>query len=983
MVECPVCQTSNPPGSVICGKCSTPIEIDLISHTPESTPLPPAARPADAREWSAPERRAQSDPYLPLAPGSALGERYEILQLIGEGGIGAVYKAKDRELDRLVAIKVIRPELASVHDVLHRFKQELILVRQVTHRNVVRIFDLGVGNGRTFITMEYVEGQDLNTVLEERKKLPPEQAVDIIQQVCQALEAAHSEHVIHRDLKPNNVAVDGQGRVVVMDFGLVGSMESPAVPESGPIIGTPEFTSPEQAKGQAVDARSDIFAAGIIFYKLLTGASPFGADTQPGSKQTWEKPVAPVEADATVPRVLSDAVMKCLQIDPARRYQTASELLQDLALWQAATRGEIPLASRWGGARRWLWITIGLAVLLVATATMMWRNPFASKPPGKHKPVSVLVADFTNGTGDPVFDGTLEPMFTIALEGASFVSSFSRNQAHTVAAQLQGPGSKLDGSLARLVAVREGVSVVLAGSITRQGQDYGVTIKVLDAATGNAIAAREIRASSREAVLGAVGKLAVPIRKALGDLTPESAQLAAAETFSAANVDAAHQYAVAQELQFAGKWEEASKAYLKTVELDPNFGRAYAGLGSVHNNLGQRQVAEKYYQMAMARMHRMTDREKYRTRGTYYLVIRNQDRAIEELNTLVQQFPADSGGLNNLALAYSYRRDLTRAVEFARRAVEIYPKNALLRNNLAVFSMYGGDFATAQREARAVLELNPAYVKAYIVVGLSELAQGRPAKAAESYSKLATVSARGASLAAAGLADVALYEGRVNDAIAILEKGSAKDVENKSLNAAANKLTTLAWAQLLRGEKAKALAAAESAVATSKQEDVKLAAARVYVGAGRDAKARALAQELGGRLEPDPQAYAKLIEAELLLERGGDPRQAITLLEAGQKISDTWLGHFDLGRAHLQAHAFAEADAEFERCLKRRGEATAQFLDEVPTYRLLPPVYYYLGRVRQEAKAPGAAEAIRTFLGMKAGNEDPMAADARRRLSTF
>lgn len=966
----------------MCGKCSTPIEIDLISHAPENTPASPAVRPADASGWSAPERRVQSDPHLPLTPGSALGERYEILQLLGEGGIGAVYKAKDRELDRLVAVKVIRPELASVHDILHRFKQELILVRQVTHRNVIRIFDLGVGNGRTFITMEYVEGQDLKSVLEERNKFPPEQAVDIIQQVCQALEAAHAENVIHRDLKPNNVALDAHGRVVVMDFGLAGSMEQAAVPESGPIIGAPEYTSPEQATGQPVDARSDIFAAGIIFYQLLTGVSPFGGDTAPGAKQAWEKPVPPIELDAAVPKLLSEAVMKCLQFDPARRYQTASDFLKDLALWQAGTLGQIPVVSRWAGASRWLWITIGLAVLLLGSATIMWRNR-APKPTAKHKPVSVLVADFNNSTGDPVFDGTLEPMFTIALEGASFVSSFPRNQAHTVAARLQGPGSKLDGSLARLVAVREGVSVVVDGSITRQGQDYGVTIKVLDAATGNAIAAREIKASSREAVLGAVGKLAVPIRKALGDLTPESAQLAAAETFSAANVEAAHQYAVAQELQFAGKWEEASKAYLQTVELDPDLGRAYAGLGSVHNNLGQRQVAEKYYQMAMARMHRMTDREKYRTRGTYYLVIRNQERAIEELNTLVQQFPADSGGLNNLALAYSYRRDLARAVEFARRAVDIYPKNALLRNNLAVFSMYGGDFTTAEREARAVLELNPAYVKAYIVVGLSELAQGRAAKAVESYNKLETVSARGASLAAAGLADVSFYEGCLNDAIAILEKAAAKDLENKTPNAAANKLTTLASAQLLRGEKAKALAAADRAVAASKQEDVQLAAARVYVGAGREAKARAVAQDLGARLEPDPQAYAKLIEAEILLERGGDPRPAITLLEAGQKTSDTWLGHFDLGRAYLQAHALAAADAELERCLKRRGEATAQFLDEVPTYRLVPPVYYYLGRVKQEGKNPGAAEAFRTFLGIKVGNEDPMAADARGRLSTF
>jgi eukaryotic-like serine/threonine-protein kinase len=222
---------------------------------------------------------AQRPRRITLQPGSVFGGRYEILRQLGEGGMGTVFKAKDRELDRVVALKVIRPEMANQPEVVRRFKQELILARQITHKNVIRIFDLGEADGIKFIGMEYVEGQDLGSFLSQKGRLSSQEAAAIIVQVCRALVAAHAEGVVHRDLKPQNIMIDAQGKATVMDFGIAQSTESAGMTQTGALLGTPHYMSPEQAMGQKADARSDLFALGIIFYELLTGDTPFKGDS--------------------------------------------------------------------------------------------------------------------------------------------------------------------------------------------------------------------------------------------------------------------------------------------------------------------------------------------------------------------------------------------------------------------------------------------------------------------------------------------------------------------------------------------------------------------------------------------------------------------------------------------------------------------------------------------------------------------------------
>jgi tetratricopeptide (TPR) repeat protein len=842
-------------------------------------------------------------------------------------------------------------------------------------------------DGVKFITMEFVEGCDLRKLLLDNGKLPPEQAVEIVRQVCLALEAAHSAGVIHRDLKPQNIMQDKQGRILVMDFGLARSLASEGMTQTGALMGTIEYMSPEQAMGKQLDGRSDLFTVGLIFYELLTGRMPYKADTAMASllKRNQERALPVAELDASIPKALSDIVGKCLERDLNLRYQEAGEILADLDAWQGKRPTSASVVMPVPAPKRevpWKWALAALAILLVAALIgFRLKGP---PPKAAHIPVSVLVADFTNHTGDPIFDDTLEPMFNVALEGASFVNAFSRGEARRLAQKLPQPTNKLDERAARLVAVGQGLGAVVTGSLSRRGDGYKLSVEALDARTGNSIGTAEVSASNKDELLLAVPKLAAPVRKALGDSTPESVQLnAAGGAFQAASLEAVHQYAIGSEQQFAGKMEDSLASFSKVAELDPNFARAYAGMAAAAANLDRQQDAEKYIKLAMEHVDRMTERERYRIRGLYYARAGNWEKCVEENSELVKLYPADNIGHNNLAVCYRSLHNTPKAIVELQRALEVLPHNRFARVNLATFLSYTGNFPASEREARTVLQASPSYEAAYVALANAQVGQGQLAQAIKTYQQLEKVSDLGQSVAPPLLADIALYEGRLGDAAQLLQQGAAVALQAGRRDSAAADFALLGYTQLLRKHKAAASAALEKALANSKSVSARFLAARVYVAAGETSEARKLAVGLASESQVESQVYAKLIEGEALLQ-GGAARQAIPLFTQANNQLDTWIGHFDLGRAYLETDSYVEADSELDRCIQRRGE-TLDLFDDLTTYGFLPEVYYYQGRVREGLNSPGAAaDSYRTYLSIrgKAG-EDPLLSEVRHRLAQW
>ncbi len=917
---------------------------------------------------------------------------FTILEPLGKGGMGEVFLAKDTILDRKVALKFLSETSLQDPSARQRFLREAKSAAALDNPFICQVYETGEVDGEPFIAMEFIDGESLAERL-RRGPLSLDEALQAACEIAEALKAAHEHGIAHRDLKPANIMLAANGHAKVMDFGLAkqvafyGKVDSEGetaltdhLTATGTAIGTLAYMSPEQLRAEPLQPSSDVFSFGVVLFEMLTGAHPF---SRPSSAETIKAimldppPVLEIEG-ADVPPALAPVLAKALAKDPAERYQTGGEMVEDFRR-VCATLGQRPVD------RPRLGFAVGAvitAVIVAVTAFFVLRD----RPPVEivePEPVSVLIADFDNQTGDDVFTGVLERATAIVLEDASFVTPFKRDRALKAAQAIRPDADELDEELAQLVAQREGVNIVVSGSIAEEGGGYLLEIAALDAVSGEVIGEHRLETDDREEVLAAIGKLAGKTRTSLGDTDPEAIRRAAEESFTATSLEAAHGYVQAQDLLTAGKWQEAIDAFSALVEDYPEMGRAYSGIAVALANMGRRDEAAGYYELAMSHIDQMTEREKGRTRGTYYLMTRNYDKASEVYEQLVADYPFDEGARVNLVLGYFYGRQMDRSLVAARDAVEAFPHSAMAQANLGLVAMYASDFETAKIQSEAVLEMHPAYETAFVCLGLSHLALGDVATAISSYERLAPVSDFGASLAATGLADIAIYQGRLSDAVGVLENAIAVDLEAGNKAAAANKQFTLARVELMGGRTEAAAAAARRSLELSEQEQVLFEAAKVLVATGSEDEARELATRLADKLAPEPRAFSKLIEGEIALANG-DLLQAVIAFQESQKILDTWLGRVSLGRAYIATGAFTEAHAELENALARRGEACSVFLDDVPSYHYLPQVHYWLGRALEGLGSPGAAEQYQTYLDIKAGaDDDPMVAEARERIEAL
>jgi eukaryotic-like serine/threonine-protein kinase len=969
-------------------------EPGATAWTPSPHGTPPPGHASSSGSPTAGRTRAQG----PLLPGEAFGSRYHVIKLLGAGGMGAVYQAWDAELNLAVAIKVILPsadsEPTAAAELERRFKRELVLARQVTHKNVVRIHDLGEIDGIKYITMSYIEGEDLASVLKREGRIPVPRALEIARSIVAGLVAAHDAGIVHRDLKPANIMVDTHGDAVIMDFGIARSTDVPLgegataasggrtrrlrvnTTSAGDIVGTVQYMAPEQAKAQPVDQRADIYALGLILYDMLVGGRAIGGSGALAELKARmvKAPASPRSLVPEVPEALDQLIVKCLDPNPSGRFETTKHLAAALDRFDADGQ---PIK-----IRRVVGIRALAAVVVVAASTVGWvwwtAGPSETAP---LEPISILIADFENRTNDAVFDGAVENALGIALEGASFITTYRRADAHAAIQQLS-PGARLDRAGARLVSAREGIKVVVTGSIERSGSGYTVAVDAIDSAVDAPLATASERAASTGDVLRVVGTLASEIRSALGDETPETARLSAAETVTAASLEALQNYTRGQELQINSKYAESIEFYERAIEQDPRFGRAYASWAVSAYSLGRRDEAEVLYKKAFALMDRMTEREKYRTYGTYYLTItQNYSQAIENYTTLLKLYPADRAARTNLAFTYFAMRDFSRALEENRRALDIYPGTFKLSSNHALYAMYAGDFAAAEKEAARVVAASPSAYRAYLPRAMAALDRGELIAAREAYAEMAKVDRQGASLASMGLADLLMYAGQLSAAEAELRRGIVEDEAIKSPANRAAKYIALAEALAARKQTRAAAAAVDEAVKAARNESTLFAAARVHVALGNLGAAREMMGELDKRLQPEPRAYARIIDGDIAARESRWP-QAVEAFNAALKIADVWLAHLSLGIAYVEAGAFAEGLQELETSRKRRGEATAVFLNDVPSFRHLAPLSYWLARAQEGiGQAAAAAENYKTFVTLRAAaSEDPLIVDARRRL---
>ncbi|MFZ2054565.1 MAG: protein kinase [Candidatus Aminicenantales bacterium] len=927
-------------------------------------------------------------------PGDKINH-YELIRLLGAGGMGEVYLARDAILDRKVALKFLPEEIEKDPHTRERFIHEAKAAAALDHPFICKVYETGESKGKAYIAMEYVEGQTLKTTL-EKGSLPLRDAIQLTLEIAEAIEHAHAKGIVHRDLKPANIMCTPQGHAKVMDFGLAKrilpkgeaeisrTLTQATFSEQGAIRGTISYMSPEQARGDQIDGRSDIFSLGIIIYEMISGKHPF---SKPSPIETLtailrdQMPAPHIKPKAVNP-VLNPILRKALAKNPDERYANISDFVADLRKAQREILGESRPLSR-------LRTIIGAAVVIIVLAIFAIVKFVKPRPmPGEAEPksVTVLIADVSNQTGDPVFDGVLEQLLSISLGGAENAALFERKQAISLVNRLDPSArGRLTETSTRLLSQREGINAVINGSIEPAKGGYLIKSWAQDPVSGKTVASADQTIRNKTDVLKAADYLSTRLRAGLGIIPADSAEALIKETFTTNSLEAMKAYADAQDLDAQGKEPEAIAAYMRALDHDPNFGRAFAGLAVVYYAQGEWQLADKYFTEAMNRIEQMTDREKHRTRGGYYLFKNNFKRAIEEYTALLKHFPKDVAGHTNLALAYFFGYKMPEAFQEGLLALEVDPDNLDHRYNQSWYALASGDFERAKLEARKTLEIDPTYAKAFIVLGLAEMGQGRTAEAVKMYEQAELLDPMGASYAVTGLADVALYEGRLEDAIAILKKGISADNENKSTYRAAFKSIMLAQAYLAQGKNELAVEAADQAVKSNDREEIMFATGRVYLDAGQEDKARNMASELGKKVQDVHQAYAKLLGGYLLLKRG-DAANALKLFDEAQGLVDTWLGRFALGRAYLEAGAFTEAYSEFEKCEKRKGEAMAVFLNDLPTFRCLDTLDYYVGRALQgQGKNAAAKESYQKFLDIKAKADQGQALveDARSRLDNL
>jgi serine/threonine protein kinase/Tfp pilus assembly protein PilF/predicted negative regulator of RcsB-dependent stress response len=689
MARCPKCGSEIPHDGHACPECGLTIPQTDFTQISDKT--------------------VTGDPFgaageQALSEGSILGGRYEILAVIGKGGMGWVYKARDREIDRIVALKVIREDLARDENIIKRFRDEIILARKVTHKNVLRIYDIAEAEGRKFISMPYIEGRDLKDVITEEGALDIERALEISRQVLEALKSAHEAGVIHRDLKPQNIMIDKEGSVCVADFGIAKSADTGGLTVTGQIVGTPEYMSPEQAEGKDVDFRSDIYSFGLILYEMLTGRVPFKADSIISTLmlRLREKPQAPSKDNSAVPPWLDRLVMRTLEKEVEERYASADEVLRDIELQTVKRRIRLK--------PRALALIAVVAVIGVAAAVFIGRRPKLVMEEGR---IYLAILPFENSASDPDLDwltSGIPDNLTADLAQSKFFRVMSPERLRQIAVEIgQDIGAMGTPEAMAMLAKATDLDYVTTGTFFRAGDKIRITMKILEVANQE-IKGSDIVQDDESELLAMIDDLTRKTKQIFDLSQDEIAQdldraMGEQRTRS---VKAASEFSKGLQYSYAGAHLDAARSFENAVAADGDFAMAYAKASEAYKKLGYDEKAESLSLIAVDKAMKFSDRVPPSDRtfimANHADITYNTDKAIESYKEFVEAYPDDPEGYYKLAMAYGATSEWDQAVQNLREALRLDPKWGSARFELGKALIMQNDLDAALRELELAQE---------------------------------------------------------------------------------------------------------------------------------------------------------------------------------------------------------------------------------------------------------------------------------------